>query len=58
MKVKCLEDFSKISSYFEISFHVGETYEIKESRSGKRLLDMGLFNIDYDKVKQHFKEID
>jgi hypothetical protein len=57
MIVKCLDNFSKISAYFEVSFQKGKTYEVKESRSGKRLLDVGLFNIDFDKVKQHFEEI-
>ena len=58
MKVKCLKNFSKISAYFEISFQNDKIYEVKESVSGKKLLDVGLFNIDFDKVKQHFKEID
>lgn len=57
MKVRCIKDFKKQISILDITFHKDKEYVVNEV-NGKLLLDIGIGNINFKKIKDNFEVIE
>lgn len=56
MKVRCIENFDVSHMFWTVSFQKGKEYSVVEI-DGDKYIGIGLFNVDYDKVKNRFVDI-